>query len=163
MGREIRRVPANWEHPKDANGHWQPMFDVSFVDAVSEWKAGYGSWEMGERLKHPRKDGSTYEWWEWNGDPPAREYYRPQWTDAERTHYQLYETVTEGTPLSPPCESPEALARWLSEHGTYWDANDKRTYDSWLRFVKVGWAPSFVLSEAHGFEDGVAAAGRLNP
>ena len=35
MGREIRQVPANWEHPKDENGHYKPLeatgIDWSYV------------------------------------------------------------------------------------------------------------------------------------
>ena len=26
MGREIRRVPANWQHPKDGHGDYIPMY-----------------------------------------------------------------------------------------------------------------------------------------
>ena len=35
----------------------------------------------------------------------------------ERTHYQMYETCTEGTPISPVMETPENLARWLADNG----------------------------------------------
>ena len=27
MGREVRRVPADWQHPKDARGRFIPLFD----------------------------------------------------------------------------------------------------------------------------------------
>lgn len=37
----------------------------------------------------------------------------PQWPKHERTHVQMYEACTEGTPVSPVLESPEALRRWL--------------------------------------------------
>jgi len=26
MGREIRKVPSNWQHPKDTKGHYIPLF-----------------------------------------------------------------------------------------------------------------------------------------
>lgn len=36
----------------------------------------------------------------------------------QRTHFQYYETVSEGTPVSPIFASQEALARWLVAHET---------------------------------------------
>ena len=33
MGREIRKVPPNWEHPKKADGTYHPMYDEYFDDA----------------------------------------------------------------------------------------------------------------------------------
>ena len=30
MGREIRRVPKNWEHPKDEEGYYLPMYEMDF-------------------------------------------------------------------------------------------------------------------------------------
>lgn len=37
MGRELRSVPANWEHPKKDNGEYQPMFNEYYGDALNEW------------------------------------------------------------------------------------------------------------------------------
>lgn len=37
------------------------------------------------------------DYWEWESNPPDRESYRP-YKDEEGTWYQLYETVSEGTP-----------------------------------------------------------------
>ena len=34
----------------------------------------------------------------------------------ERTHFQYYETVSEGTPVSPIFQSRETLERWFAEH-----------------------------------------------
>ena len=27
MGREVRKVPGDWQHPKDEKGHYIPLFD----------------------------------------------------------------------------------------------------------------------------------------
>lgn len=27
MGREVRRVPANWQHPKNVEGHYVPLLE----------------------------------------------------------------------------------------------------------------------------------------
>lgn len=37
MGREVRRVPQNWEHPKDQHGYI-PLFD-GHKKAAREWDA----------------------------------------------------------------------------------------------------------------------------
>lgn len=33
MGREIRRVPKNWKHPRLEDGRYQPMFDQNYEEA----------------------------------------------------------------------------------------------------------------------------------
>ena len=51
MGREIRRVPPNWDHPKQegwSDGRMQPMYDQTFEQAAAEWKDGFAAWERGE-------------------------------------------------------------------------------------------------------------------
>jgi len=35
MGREIRRVSEGWEHPKDARGNYQPLYDEDFEGAYA--------------------------------------------------------------------------------------------------------------------------------
>lgn len=90
MGREVRRVPATWEHPKGANGRHMPLG----ADAM------------------------------------------PPWPEAERTHWQMYENTSAGTPLSPPCETPEALAKWLADHYADAGAGTTGTAEEWLAMIK---------------------------
>mgnify|MGYP001168790658 CR=1 FL=1 len=168
MGREIRRVPPNWDHPisKDEYGRErrQPMYDSTYAAARTEWLEELRKWEASEdhdRDKHRREDGSAYDYWEWNSGPPDRAYYRP-WSDDEATWFQLWETVSEGTPVSPPFETLDELAQYLAEHGDEWD--QKRCTDSescrlfgltfgkpgWGKeraeaFCKDGWAPSMMM------------------
>ncbi|USN15252.1 hypothetical protein KIKIMORA_01060 [Brevundimonas phage vB_BpoS-Kikimora] len=55
--------------------------------------------------------------------------------------YQMWETVSEGSPISPVFATPEPLAQWLAlnPHG----ASKGTTYDDWMRLiVGPGWAPS---------------------
>jgi len=144
MGREIRRVPAGWSKEN-------PHYDRSWREAVAEWKAGYAEWEAA-----PQTD---CEWWDWAGPPPTghEDCYRPDWTDAERTHYQLYETVSEGTPVTPAFATEDELIDYLVAHGDYWDQRRRRAghssmpCDPWPRdqaetFVRGGgWAPSMAI------------------
>lgn len=173
MGREIRMVPANWEHPvsRDVYGRerLQPMYDETFSTAAREWKAGFLKWESGERPDYFEDRPEGYEFWEWDVQPPSREYYRP-WSDDEATWFQLWETVSEGTPVSPPFSTKEELADYLADNGDFWD--QKRCIEpdwdrlwggtpgvsGWgkeraYRFVNVGWAPSMVATSA-GVIDG---------
>lgn len=149
MGREVRRVPPNWKHPErdDYRGGPQPMYDKTFAAAVAEWKAGYAAWERGERSEGCSESVRSMEFWEWHGPPPDREYHRP-WADDEATWWQLWETVSEGTPVSPPFATKDELIAYLAERGDFWD--QKRGDGGWgieraRAFIDAGWSPSLVV------------------
>jgi hypothetical protein len=90
MGRKIRMVPQNWEHPKSVDRYGrdflQPMYDQSFADAAAEWKDKFLKWEAGERPDYFEDRPEGYEFWEWDVQPPSREYYRP-WKDEDATWF----------------------------------------------------------------------------
>ena len=136
MSREVRRVPANWEHPKDENGHHIPMHE----------HFPYNEEEIAEGLR----DG-----WLDNDSPNYGCDVMPQWPESERTHYQMYESTSEGTPISPVMETPEALARWLADNNTSAFAVMGATYEQWLATIKRGWAVSAVGSSRTGLVSGV--------
>lgn len=154
MGREVRMVPPNWEHPTKENlTHRgiqkikQPMFDQNYKKASQDWRDGFTKWEAGGREAERADSGEDYEYWDWEGMPPNKEYYRP-WRDEEATWFQLWETVSEGTPVSPPFATREELAAYLAEHGDEWDQS--RGHGGWgikraQAFVAAGWAPSFAI------------------
>ena len=146
MGREIRRVPPNWEHPRNEKGDYISMYDQDFESACKEWKRELVAWENGT---HPERETSM-EYWEYAGDPPDRDSYRPKFTE-EPTWYQVYETVSEGTPVTPPFPTVELLAEYLSQHGDfayqegYREISPKPTYEQALKFIKQGFAPSMII------------------
>ena len=106
MGREIRRVPPGWEHPKMKNGDYQPVRDEEYGDALLDWDS---------RRPNPDNGDALLEWSESKPDP---KYYRQQrWTSEEATAYQVYETITEGTPVSPVCPTINDLIKYLVEDG----------------------------------------------
>lgn len=111
MGREIRKVKPDWHHPKNELGHDQPMYDHSFTQAATDWTNGIIEWVK----KYPTGfDDKGNAYWEWNDDPPSdREYYRPEWTEGSAIAYQIYETVTEGTPVSPVFQTVDDMRAWL--------------------------------------------------
>lgn len=176
MGREIRRVPKGWEHPVNdycvhlggqEKSHdryiapggfgrgkcFKPLYDNDFDTVFQEWLAGYEQWKRGE---HPEQkpggfldDGAPF--WEYAGAPPNPEYYRPAWSEDQATCYQIYETVSEGTPTSPVFETIEEMKAWLIENGISEKAAEE--------FVKDQWVPSAAYSPKEGFVTGIEVAG----
>ena len=154
MGREIRKVPLSWKHPKEykwgRNGLeevFKPLYESSFSQAANEWTDGMRLWLQGEHPQQKEVDCPVF-YWEYEGRPPLREDYFPEWPEEEKTGFCLYETVSEGTPVSPVFESLELLAEYLAEHGDFWD--QKRGNPGWgieraTAFCKIGWAPSMVM------------------
>lgn len=77
--------------------------------------------------------------------------------------WQLWETVTEGSPISPVFATAQDLAEWMSSPAYTWGAvktdADRPTYETALRFVAKGWAPSFVSTPQAGIVSGVEHVG----
>lgn len=186
MGREIRMVPPNWSHPTEfrhGEMRYKPMYGRSFKAAATEWKEGYAKWESGlrpfgsgewepkESWRHADiyTDHLNLEWWEYHGDPPSdRAMYRP-WEDDQATWFQVWETVSEGTPVTPPFATREELVDYLVANGDFWDHSRRKQKaagrpmemdcDPWKRehatkFVfGIGWAPSAIVTHtANGLD-----------
>lgn len=136
MGREIRRVPANWSHPFEdgAEPHrsqytgvviqpYRPMFEggeEAYQQRLQEWQEGceeYGPEDMGEP-------------------------YGPESFIPKGDWYQLFENVTEGTPLSPPFEKPDELVEWLADNRDYWGNQWSR--ETAINIVQSGYAFSMI-------------------
>jgi len=130
MGREIRQVPPNWEHPRNKCGHYKPMLDQTYARRIFEhiW------YDLPYYLKHPRYIKEWFEEW------PNKEVSRPRW-QQKPTHFQIYETVSEGTPVSPVFATEKEIVEWLITQGHSRHASEE--------FVKNKWVMSMVLSP-HG-------------
>lgn len=166
MGREIRMVPPNWEHPRkdcehspwaggcnEAKRHggkcYQPMYDNDFATVMREWIAEWDKWERGEFPSYCEEESKKLPFWEYHGAPPRPDYYRPAWKTGEATWYQVYQTVSEGSPVTPPFATKAELIDYLATHGDFWDQS--RGDGAWSRenaekFVESEWAPSMVMS-----------------
>jgi len=162
MSREIRRVPAGWEHPKDKAGNYQPLYDEDYETVITEWINNHNLWLGGkhpDQIKCPERMKEYKYYAEWSDNPPMIEYYRPRWTDEERTHYQVYETVSEGTPLTPAFATKEELIDYLVEYGTFWNpvGYDRAVAE---KFVNSGWVPSGMVANGK-FYRGIGCAGYI--
>ena len=47
MGREVRRVPASWQHPIGNGGQYVPLLSGSYKQDVAEWDIGHEKWQQG--------------------------------------------------------------------------------------------------------------------
>lgn len=156
MGRELNMVPANWEHPKEYRNSrhglelsYKPMYQGSFREASEEWKKEFRNWDAGKYPDYTDESDQVLEYWEWSGMPPDPEMYL-NWTDEDRVWFQIWETVSEGTPVSPAFETKEELIDYLTENGDFWDQKrgDKpASRASYTALVNGSYAPSFILDK----------------
>jgi hypothetical protein len=189
MGREIRRVPVEFNHPirwreqrqrritGEMEDRWTyclaPMWDYSLSEAQRRWD---------EEAAECATDGTLDKVWtqddldRWRSDRPTRlddiaeierDLGKPIWasvedycgkrpSDADGEDYQpedwppehergwvVYETVSEGTPITPCFATAAELIDWLAEKGTAWDGPMSR--EGAARFVESGWVPSMIV------------------
>jgi hypothetical protein len=88
---------------------------------------------------HPRDDAGD----EIDGGHHEPLYYLPE---SEKSAFQIYQDVSEGSPVSPVFATLGDLKAWLIDQGQTAEAVDT--------FVEWGFASSAVMS-ANGVEDGV--------
>lgn len=72
---------------------------------------------------------------------------RDEWRPAEPPAgegWQLWESVSEGSPISPVCKTREAFIEWLTSPMNHRDGPMSKEYAE--RFVDAGWAPTFAFS-----------------
>ena len=87
---------------------------------------------------------SSDTWTDYADERPRVEDYRPDWPDADATWVQLYETVSEGTPVSPAFATLPELRAWLLAHGDYWSSTPPSEASLDL-LIHHGVAPSFIV------------------
>lgn len=138
----MRRVPADWEHPRGYEydpKQFKPLLDNDFDEEAREWYANAELWTKGEhpdqnrdkfRIRTLRRTPGNSEWkevsredfmaryrWfhEWGPSfRRQRDEYMAHWIgDRARTHFQWYENTSEGTPLSPVFATEAELMEWL--------------------------------------------------
>ena len=174
MGREIRRVPPNWGHPRYTKdnasnsrdvGEYMPMYDQTYEDARKEWLDGFALWQLGqhpEQIKYPEDSWiKGRDWWEYSS-PPDREMYRPTFTE-EPTWFQVYQTVSEGSPVTPPFATREELVEYLVKHGDFWAQRrgtggcSRKAAEAFV--MEDGWVPSMIVENGK-ITEGIEIAGR---
>lgn len=157
MGREVRRVPADWQHPKDERGRFIPLFDgAKYAARVSESDKDAAAWARGEFPEYASEESRKLTYAEWDGERPDAAEYTPDWPAEQRTHLMMYEDTSEGTPISPAFATAEELARWLVDNNASAFGNDTASYEGWLRVARGGFACSAIVVNGR-MESGVEA------
>lgn len=128
MSRELRRVAADWQHPTSTtDGSGYVPLRRPLAEQQLWWDYGHKRWQEGVMtvaawtlgadtlcFEAPHKetpDEATYT--AAAGPRPTNDgTYMPDWTKEQATHWQLYEKVSEGTPLTPPFATIEELAAY---------------------------------------------------
>ena len=134
MSREIRRVSLDWEHPRNSRG-FVPLFD-GWAEAMESFG------------KDPK---------DWDGEAPNPEKYMPDFGERA-TAYQVYESVSEGTPISPVFATKDALLDWLMNDGSGLGIGGRRmplTRTQAESFAESGSAPSMIYSASTGLVSGL--------
>ena len=154
MGREIRRVPPHWEHPRytkasapssERIGEYRSCNDEDYDTASQRWLEELDQWRAG--VHEDQKYSKTKYYWDYAGAPPDEDTCRPAFTEPP-TWVQVYQTISEGTPVTPPFATEQELIDYLVAHGDFWD--QERGDGGWERknaetFVKRGSAPSMIV------------------
>lgn len=159
-GRRVRKVPPGWEHPRDAYGNFIPLLGGSWLRALERWEAERAKWEAGEFPEYADAEARAMSYGEWSGPQPQPSDYMPEWSPEEATHLMMYETTSEGTPISPVFATLEDLARWLADNGASRYGGLTATYEEWLRVARGGCAPSAVAGDGqmHSGVEGLTEA-----
>lgn len=165
-GEEISYRPMYQRDFKEAYSEWQKDL-AEWYESNSLWHdkglhKGYGGevqtveecvksalerWEKDNVTQYHSKElaliniqGASYEWYA--GEPPSPP--NPNDYMPFGSWYQLYETVSEGTPLSPPFKTKKQLVEWLSQNEDFW--GHRWTPEQATAMVKQEYAPSMVVS-----------------
>ena len=143
MGRETRMVPPDWVHPDRKS-----LFDGSrLAHDTEEWDENEALWSKGEFPDYVCAESQKLSYAEWAGDRPDPDDYMPVWTKAEATHIMMYETCSEGSPVSPAFEDPNELARWLANNQASTFANFTTDLAGWEKVI-AGSSPHLEMSAA---------------
>lgn len=129
-----RRVAPDWEHPKHERWGrvvWKPLEDGTRLLAdQAEWDLWLEKWNEGLV-----SDGSNGRWKPipddcfvagmevYYGKRPDPADYSPAWTPEQATAWQVYEEVSEGTPISKVYPDLDTMAREIAqEYGHSFEA-----------------------------------------
>jgi len=135
--REVRPVALDWEHPRQPGSNaYRPLWSRSDLRADLE------------RSEHP--DGPECQ------EPVDLRDYMPELAEGTPFGWQLYETATAGTPLSPVFATKGELAAWMSSPAA---GRDQVRPEVAAKFVTKGWAPLSYWSPQAGFLTGVEQVG----
>lgn len=81
---------------------------------------------------------------EYEGQFAERDAWKPIEPPAG-AGWQLWETVSEGSPISPVCATREKFIEWLM-NDYHWGVSGPLTREQAEKFIESAWAPSFIVT-----------------
>lgn len=133
MGRELKRVPLNFDYP--LHKKWE-----GYCPTIETFQRLFGKeYPFLYQYKHCREicekckvncgecsEGAEYCFW-------YNENHRVKWhvEVPKGEGYQLWETTSEGSPVSPVFETLESLCEWCEDNATTF-ADCKVTKEQWF-------------------------------
>lgn len=143
MGRELRRVPIDFDYPLD--NVWYGYF----IDCIGTCMST-GEHDYCEKCKKvaqikgvPMADYGCPDWETYLSEPmkKLKELLAPPAGDG----YQLWETTSEGSPISPVFETLDALCEWCEKNATAF-AEYTATREEWKAML----SNDFVFHQENG-------------
>lgn len=128
MGRELKRVPMDFDYPLKTV--WKGYEPYHSKDKIEYWKDFKGESICSEcdRVYNDCSESKPYCIYHpnnkriWKYEPP------------EGDGFQLWETTTEGSPISPVFKSLEELCEWCADNYTTF-AHFKATKEEWMQML----------------------------
>lgn len=155
MGREVRMVPPGWSHPRDKRGNFIPLLGQT----VEEYDREKAAWERRDLSGLPsyvttdcfdrHRNYRSY------AGPRYPRSRMPSFPPGVSLYWRMYETTSEGTPISPACPTMEELAQWLADNGASACGSMTATREQWLAMIRRGSACSMVYDPSKGLVSGV--------
>lgn len=131
MGRELKRVPLDFDYP--LNKVWYGYYDRYINFCHDNYSAGCEGCKKYAAIK-----GIPFAT---HGCPDFDSYYGIDLAEKveppEGEGYQLWETTSEGSPVSPVFESLERLCEWCEKNATTF-GNLTATKGEWMKMLDDG-------------------------
>ena len=152
------KEPAHIPTPREVN-EWS--IRGMGHDAINRWICIKAACERaGEKSACPHCDGAGDIWPSKEAEQAYEDWRKHEPPSGEG--YQIWETVSEGSPISPVFSTSRDLAAHMAT--TRWGADKGTPFETWLRFIEgPGWAPSMIVDN-NGVHNGVdAVVARATP
>jgi hypothetical protein len=135
MGREVKRVPMdfNWPMKERWFGYVLPPVFCQLCDGTGKNGTAYCHCCEGEGKVWPKVEIPAGDGW------------------------QMWETCSEGSPISPVFTTPEELAHWLADNKASAFGDMTATYEEWLGMIGAGYSAGSMVIDCGVMKSGVAA------
>ena len=133
MGRELRRVPMDFEYP--FNKVWYGFFIDGITTCISAGKSNYCEQcrKMAEIKGIPITSYGCPDYDAYLEEPKKKlkELLAPPTGEG----YQLWETTSEGSPVSPVFQTMDELCEWCADNATTF-ASFKASKEEWREMLE---------------------------